>query len=80
MGSEEGGRTNRISLSLLLAAGSLIITVICYLLGLPFFFLFLFFPFLSWWGRNETKNRCPVCGYEGSGGERFCPYDGTKLE
>jgi hypothetical protein len=66
-------------MSLILLAGSLAVTVAFWMIGLPFFFLFLFvplIPFLS--GRKKTR-RCPVCGWETTGNERFCPYDATPL-
>jgi len=34
-------------------------------------------PLLS--GRRKTRY-CPVCGWETSGSERFCPCDATLLE
>jgi hypothetical protein len=67
-------------LSLLLLAGSLALTVIFWMIGLPFFFLFLFVPLLPLLsGRTKTR-RCPVCGWETTGSECFCPYDATPLE
>jgi hypothetical protein len=52
--------------------------VICYLSGLPFFFLFLFIPFLSL--NRSRMRRCPACGFESREPVRFCPYDGNELE
>jgi hypothetical protein len=65
---------------MLLLAGSIMVTMLSYLLGLPFFFLFLFIPVISLWRRGQKMKHCPVCGYEASGEIRFCPYDGTELE
>jgi hypothetical protein len=67
-------------LSLLLLVGSLVISAIFWMAGLPFFFLFLFFPLLPFLSRPKEIRRCPVCGWETSGSERFCPYDATPLE
>lgn len=70
---------NRWGLSLLLLAGSLAITLIALAFGIPFFFLFLFIPLIPFFGRPAGVKRCPVCGWETTGRERFCPYDGTLL-
>ncbi|QYZ80383.1 hypothetical protein E2N92_03515 [Methanofollis formosanus] len=67
-------------MSLLLLAGSLLVTAVCYLLGLPFFFLFLFVPLLPLFGRRPVRvKRCPTCGWETAGREDFCPWDGSRL-
>jgi hypothetical protein len=66
-------------LSLLLLAGSLALTVLFWMLGVPFFFLFLFMPLLPFLSGRSRKRRCPVCGWETAGSERFCPYDATPL-
>jgi len=49
--------------------------------GLPFFFVFLFFPLIPFFYRKMRVRRCPVCGWE-TGDERvaFCPYDGSPLQ
>jgi hypothetical protein len=44
----------------------------------PFFFIFLFIPVIPLFGKREVR-KCPVCGYEARGSERFCPFDGTEL-
>lgn len=79
MGSQEGGRTNRVVLSLLTLGISIGITIVCFLFGLPFFFLFLVVPFLFLRGRDRQVLTCPACGYEGEGAEQYCPYDGNHL-
>jgi len=67
-------------LSLFLLAGSIAISALCWIAGLPFFFLFLFVPLLPLVLRREHTKRCPVCGWETTGNERFCPYDANILE
>jgi hypothetical protein len=66
-------------ISLMLFIGSLAITVLVWSLGLPFFFVFLFIPLIPFFWRKETVHRCPVCGWETTGSERFCPWDATPL-
>jgi hypothetical protein len=66
-------------LSLILFIGSLAITLVLWMNGLPFFFVFLFFPFVPLFWRKQTIRRCPVCGWEATGSEHFCPRDGTPL-
>ncbi|PKL68477.1 MAG: hypothetical protein CVV30_11240 [Methanomicrobiales archaeon HGW-Methanomicrobiales-1] len=66
-------------LSLLLFIVSITITAILWALGLPFFFLFLFVPLLPFLSRREEVKRCPVCGWETTGSENFCPFDATPL-
>jgi len=66
-------------MSLLLFIGSLAITAVLWALGLPFFFLFLFLPLIPLFRKSRTVRRCPVCGWETTGSERFCPYDATPL-
>lgn len=67
-------------LSVLLLAGSLIVSVLFWMAGLPFFFLFLFIPLLPFLSRQKAIRRCPACGWETPGSEGFCPYDATPLE
>jgi hypothetical protein len=66
-------------LSLILLTGSLAVTLVLWMLGLPFFFVFLFIPLIPLLQRKQTIRRCPVCGWETTGSERFCPWDGTPL-
>ncbi len=65
--------------ALALFAGSVLLTVVCFLLGLPFFFLFLFVPlFLLFPGRRSEKV-CPVCGAVSSSDSAYCRVCGAKL-
>jgi hypothetical protein len=66
--------------SLILLIGSLAVTLLMWFWGLPLFFLFLFVPLLPFLGRKQSFRRCPSCGWETSGNERYCPYDATPLE
>ena len=66
-------------LSLILLAGSLGFTVVMWLLHLPFFFVVLFIPLIPFFFRHRAVRRCPVCGWETTGSERFCPFDATPL-
>lgn len=66
--------------SLILLIGSLAITFLMWHLGFPLFFLFLFVPLLPFFGRKKALRRCPACGWETSGNERYCPYDASPLE
>jgi hypothetical protein len=66
-------------MSLILLSGSLALTAVLWMLGLPFFFVFLFIPLIPFLGKSRTVRRCPVCGWETTGSERFCPCDGTPL-
>ncbi len=66
-------------MSLILFAGSLVITVVLWMIGLPFFFVFLFLPLVPLLRRQPAIRRCPVCGWETTGSERFCPWDATPL-
>jgi len=70
---------NRWLLAALLLAGSVAVTTVLFLIGLPFFFLFLFIPLIPFLGKREIR-RCPRCGWETAGKERFCPWDGATLE
>jgi hypothetical protein len=65
-------------LSLILLAASLAGTAISWMIGLPFFFLFLVVPLIPFLSRRQVR-RCPVCGWETTGSERFCPFDATPL-
>jgi hypothetical protein len=67
-------------LSLVLLAGSLALTAVLWMMGLPFFFLFLFVPLLPFLSGRRKIRRCRVCGWETAGSERYCPYDATPLE
>jgi hypothetical protein len=66
-------------LSLILLAGSLAVSAALFLMGLPFFFFFLIIPLIPFLNRKRTVRRCPVCGWETTGSERFCPCDATPL-
>ena len=66
-------------LSLVLLAGSLAFSVTMWLLHFPFFFVVLFIPLIPFFLRDRTVRRCPVCGWETTGSERFCPFDATPL-
>ena len=57
---------------------SLALTAISLLLGFPFFFLFLVIPLVPILGTRRVR-RCPSCGWETEGDERFCPRDGSPL-
>ena len=65
--------------SLILLVGSLLITTVMWLMHLPFFFLFLFVPLIPFFSRERRVKRCPVCGWETTGSENFCPFDATPL-
>ena len=67
------------TMSLILFIGSLAVTAVLWALGLPFFFLFLFLPLIPFFRKSRTVRRCPACGWETTGSERFCPYDATPL-
>jgi hypothetical protein len=66
--------------SVILLVVSLAITLLLWWIGLPFFFLVLFIPLLPFLGRKKEMRRCPACGWETPGSERFCPYDATPLD
>jgi hypothetical protein len=66
-------------LSLILFMASFAITALFWTLGLPFFFVFLFIPLIPLLWQPQKVRRCPVCGWETTGGERFCPWDATPL-
>ena len=62
-----------------LFSGSLLLSALFWLVGIPFFIAFLFIPFIPFVSRNRPVKRCPACGWETTGSERFCPYDATPL-
>ena len=66
-------------LSMILFLGSFLITAILWVLGLPFFFVFLFLPLLPFLYGEIRGRCCPVCGWETTGSENFCPFDATPL-
>jgi hypothetical protein len=66
--------------SLILLAVSLAATALMWYRGFPFFFLFLFIPIIPLLRRDRHVRRCPACGWETTGSERFCPWDATPLE
>ena len=69
----------RYLLSLILLAASLAFSVVMWVLHLPFFFVVFFIPLIPFFMRERTVRRCPVCGWETTGSERFCPFDATPL-
>jgi len=48
------------------------------MIGLPLFFLCLVIPIIPFL-RHTAVRRCPVCGRETTGSERFCPFDAPPL-
>jgi hypothetical protein len=66
-------------ISLIFFLGSLAVTIAFWMLGLPFFFVFLFLPLVPFLLRKPAVRRCPVCGWETTGSENFCPFDATPL-
>lgn len=75
-----GGETNRYILSLILLVGSLALSAVFFIAGLPFFFMFLFIPLIPLLGSSKGPKKCPLCGWTTYGDELYCPYDGTELE
>lgn len=67
-------------ISAFLLAGSILVSAILFLAGLPFFFLFLFIPLIPFLrGRREEKT-CALCGFRTDDPRiAYCPYDGTAL-
>ena len=66
-------------ISCILFLGSLVITIVFWMIGLPFFFVFLFLPLVPFFLKKAAVRRCPVCGWETTGSENFCPFDATLL-
>jgi len=66
--------------ALILFAGSIVLTVVCLILGFPFFFLFLFFPLVLFFPRRHPVKVCPVCGAGASDDSKYCRVCGAKLE
>jgi hypothetical protein len=66
-------------LASILLAGSLLLSLLFWLWGIPFFFAFLLIPVIPFLSRKRTARRCPVCGWETTGSEHFCPFDATPL-
>lgn len=62
-----------------LLAGSLLLSSLFWMAGIPFFVAFLFIPVIPFLCRKRRLKRCPVCGWETTGSERFCPFDATPL-
>lgn len=67
-------------LSLLLFLCSIGLTILLWIFGFPFFFLFLFIPLIPMFGRDQEILVCPICGWQTNGNERYCPYDGELME
>ncbi|MBQ2771485.1 MAG: hypothetical protein IJE95_02065 [Methanocorpusculum sp.] len=68
----------RTAVTLALFAGSLAVTAVCFALGLPFFFLFLFLP-LFFMPKLDVR-RCPVCGCRVHPEDNYCSVCGAALE
>jgi len=66
-------------IALALLAGSLLLSAVFWLAGIPFFVSLLVIPFISFLSRGRPVKRCPACGWETAGSERFCPFDATPL-
>ncbi|WP_048062130.1 hypothetical protein [Methanocorpusculum labreanum] len=66
--------------ALALFAGSILLTVVFFLLGLPFFFLFLFVPLFLFFPGKRSRKVCPVCGVVSSNDSAYCRVCGAKLE
>ena len=64
----------------MLLVGSLALSAVFFMAGLPFFFMFLFIPLIPLFGRQRKAKKCPLCGWTTYGDEIYCPYDGTALE
>ena len=67
------------SLGIILFIGSALFTALMWLMHVPFFFLILFIPLIPFFSSHKRVKRCPVCGWETTGSENFCPYDATPL-
>jgi hypothetical protein len=67
-------------LSLLLLAVSIVLSSLFWIARFPFFFLFLVVPLLPLVLHRVNTKRCPLCGWETTGNERFCPWDANILE
>ena len=67
----------RTAVTLALFAGSLAVTAVCFALGLPFFFLFLFLP-LFFLPKKDVR-RCPVCGCKVEPNANYCSVCGSRL-
>lgn len=67
-------------MSLILLAGSILVSAAFYQAGLPFFFLFLAIPLIPFLSREKTVKECPVCGFQTTDRRvSFCPCDGLAL-
>lgn len=66
-------------IAIAMLAGSLMLSAVFWYLGIPFFIAFLFIPFIPILSRKRRVKHCPVCGWETTGSERFCPFDATPL-
>lgn len=69
----------RLALTLIVLAASLTFSVVLFFLGIPFFALFLFIPLVPLLTPGRNVRTCPSCGWETTGTENFCPYDGVPL-
>lgn len=66
-------------MSFFILTGSLVLTCILWMIDLPFLFVCFLVPFIPFLSGQLKIRRCPVCGWESAGSERFCPYDATPL-
>lgn len=62
-----------------LLIGSLLLSLLFWWAGIPLFFAVLFIPLIPFLSRRRLVKRCPACGWETAGGEKFCPFDATPL-
>jgi len=66
-------------ITLIIFLASVAVTVICFLCGLPFFFLFLFLP-LAFIIPFKPRRKCPNCGVTVENDANYCPICGTELK
>ena len=66
-------------ISLVITLASVAVTVVCFACGLPFFFIFLLFPF-AFFIPGRTRKKCPNCGVTVENDANYCPVCGTALK
>jgi len=66
-------------ITLIIFLASVVVTVVCFMLGFPFFFLFLFLPFALFIPHKERR-KCPKCGVEVGRDANYCPICGTEIK